>query len=107
MAKMIMLKHKESGLMKRGYYGFSWTTLFFGFWPALFRADFATFLGSLVVYLVLGLATFGIGSLLAGIVWAFLYNRYYTSRLLERGYRFDGSPAGIAEASARLGVATI
>lgn len=29
MAKTVMLKHKESGIMKKGYFGFSWPYLFF------------------------------------------------------------------------------
>ena len=30
MAQIVMLKHKDSGLLKKGFVGFSWTTLFFG-----------------------------------------------------------------------------
>lgn len=44
MAHTIRLTHKNSGVLKDGYYGFSWTTLFFGSFPALFRGDFLTFI---------------------------------------------------------------
>ena len=104
MASTVMLKHRDSGLVKRGFYGFSWTTLFFGFFPALFRGDFITFLGGFAVLIVLGVFTIGIGSGIAMIVWAFWYNKYYTRKLLERGYMFADSEGVVAEAKTKLGV---
>lgn len=104
MASTVMLKHRDSGLVKRGFYGFSWTTLFFGFFPALFRGDFITFLGGFAVLIVLGIFTIGIGSGIAMIVWAFWYNKYYTRKLLERGYMFADSEGVVAEAKTKLGV---
>ncbi len=104
MAKMILMQHKDTGIVKNGYYGFSWTTLFFGFFPALFRADFLTFIGACVILLLAGILTFGIGSLFLAFIWAFMYNKYYTRRLLEKGYQLAGSEAENALAAARLGV---
>ena len=104
MASTVMLKHRDSGLVKRGFYGFSWTTLFFGFFPALFRGDFITFLGGFAVLIVLGIFTIGIGTGIAMIVWAFWYNKYYTRKLLERGYMFADSEGVVAEAKTKLGV---
>ena len=37
MAKEIILRNPETGLTASSYSGFSWTTLFFGFIPALFQ----------------------------------------------------------------------
>ncbi|WP_223871824.1 hypothetical protein [Candidatus Dactylopiibacterium carminicum] len=62
MATRIVLQHKETGFIKNGYYGFSWTTLFFGFMPALFRGDFITFFGAFAVMLIIGLVTVGFGT---------------------------------------------
>ncbi len=89
MAKPIQLKHKNSGVMKTGYYGFSWTTLFFGGFPALFRGDFLTFIGSFVVLFLLGLAIHPFVIPIAMFIWAFFYNGYYTRKLLEKGYEFS------------------
>lgn len=105
MATRIALKHKESGIVKDGYYGFSWTTLFFGFFPALFRSDFITFIGGFVVWLIIGFMTFGIGSFFVGFVWAFMYNKYYTRKLIERGYVLAGSDADNTLAASALGIA--
>ncbi len=105
MATTIMLKHRQSGLVKTGFYGFSWTTLFFGMFPALFRGDFVTFIGGFFVLAILGIVSFGIGAVLAMLIWAFIYNKYYTRRLLEQGYEFADSDAKISEARLRLGVA--
>jgi hypothetical protein len=104
MATRIVLKHKESGIVKDGFYGFSWATLFFGFFPALFRGDFITFIGGFVVTVIIGVVTFGVGAFCVGLVWAFMYNKYYTRKLIERGYALAGSDGDNSRAAAALGV---
>lgn len=104
MATRIALRHKESGIVKDGFYGFSWTTLFFGFFPALFRGDFITFIGGFVVSLIIGVLTLGIGAFFIGLVWAFMYNKYYTRKLIERGYVLSGSDADNVFAAFALGI---
>ena len=69
--------------------------LYYGF-PAIFRGDLLT--GVLV--LLLSASSFWI----VAIIWAFLYNRVYTTRLLERGYVFDDAPDKVAEAKRVLQV---
>jgi hypothetical protein len=64
MATAIRLVHPSGGV-KQGYYGFSWTTFFFGIWPALFRGDFLTFLGGFVIIIILAVCTYRIGSVIA------------------------------------------
>ena len=105
MATSIKLMHKESGIVKDGYYGFSWTTLFFGFFPALFRGDFITFIGGVIISIMIGFMTLGIGAFFIGLVWAFMYNKYYTRKLIERGYAFAGSDMENVVAASALGIA--
>lgn len=104
MATRIVLQHKDTGIIKNGYYGFSWTTLLFGFFPALFRGDFLTFIGGFAITVILSLFTMGVAAPFVGLVWAFMYNKYYTRRLLERGYVLAGGPGDNALAASKLGV---
>ena len=104
MATKIAMRHKETGIVKNGFYGFSWTTLFFGFFPALFRGDFITFIGGFAVSMIIAAFTLGIGAFFIGLVWAFMYNKYYTRKLLERGYVFAGSESENALAATAVGV---
>lgn len=98
MAKVIWMKNPQTGFVKKGFYGFSWTTLLFGGFPAFFRGDLLT--GVLVI--IAAVLTGGISS----IIWAFMYNRYYTRKLIEQGYQFVGPPQQIQEAKMRLGIAS-
>lgn len=105
MAKKIQLKQKDSGILKTGFYGFSWTTLFFGGFPALFRGDFLTFLGLFAVLFFIALATHPIAAFIAMFIWSFFYNGYYTKRLLEKGYTFSDFQEANEDAAKALGVA--
>ncbi len=96
MAETVMLKHTRTGIVKKGFYGFSWTTLFFGGFPALFRGDI---LMGLIV-MVINFCTFGF----AGLIWAFFYNKTYTHKLLENGYELADSEAKNALARSKLGI---
>lgn len=90
MAKPITMKNSSTGETKTAYYGFSWTTLIFGFFPALFRADWVSFIGSFVIYFILT-ATTGIGGFIAMLVWAFMYNRHHTLSLINKGFKMNGT----------------
>jgi hypothetical protein len=35
----IYMRNAHTGAKKKVKHGFSWTTLLFGFWPAVFRGD--------------------------------------------------------------------
>ncbi|MBU1003420.1 MAG: hypothetical protein KKE73_12980 [Proteobacteria bacterium] len=96
MAKIVMLKHPDTGIVKKGFFGFSWTTFFFAGFPALFRGDIV--MGVLVT--VLSLLTWG----LAGNIWAFFYNKHYTTKLLAQGYEFADSEEVILSAKVALGI---
>jgi hypothetical protein len=96
MATVVLMKHPETGLVKRGFIGFSWTTLFFGGLPALFRGDWI--MGLILV--LLSILTLGV----AGLIAAFMYNKHYTSKLVESGYVFADSEALNTIARAKIGV---
>ncbi|WP_337100538.1 DUF2628 domain-containing protein [Paenibacillus sp. YIM B09110] len=79
-----------NGGVKEVKVGFSWTTLFFGFFPALFRGDLKWAVIMFIVASVTGTLTFfvlGLGAWIPGIVFAFIYNKMYIKELLEKGYR--------------------
>ena len=59
-------------------FGFSWTVLFFGFWPPLLRGHFSWFL----IIFILNICTFGI----ARLVFCFTYNDTYLKYLILKGY---------------------
>jgi hypothetical protein len=71
--------------MKKAKRGFSWTCLFFGFWPALFRGDWK-WAGIGALFAILGLFTLGLVSLSYAIVAGFKYNEWYLSGLYDRGF---------------------
>lgn len=96
MATTILMKHPQSGIVKKGLYGFSWTTLLFSGFPAVFRGDLITGL----VVIVLNMLTFGV----AGLIWAFIYNKKYTLGLVEKGYVMAGSEAENTLARQKLGI---
>ena len=73
-----MLKHPHSGMLKEVPLGFSWTTFFFGVFPALFRGD----LKNAGIMFLVALFTFG----LSWFVFAFLYNKMYVSDLVSQGW---------------------
>ena len=106
MAQAVQLKHAQSGVVKYGYYGFSWTTFFWGGLPTLLRGDVAYGLGVLVAGVLLGGFSFGLLGIAVNLIWAFVYNKIYTHRLLQAGYEFNDAPECVAEAKRMLGVAT-
>lgn len=75
----VQINLNKDGLQKKGFLGFSWTTLFFGFFVPLFRGDTKWF----IVMLILSFLSFG----LAQLILCFLYNGIYTKSLLEKGYK--------------------
>ena len=74
--------------LKKAPVGFSWTTFFFGGWPALFRQDWIWGIGGILANIVL----YGC----AGIVCAFFYNKVYIKSLVDKGYKIKDMP-GVTE----------
>ncbi|MFS0781188.1 DUF2628 domain-containing protein [Bacillus sp. 1P06AnD] len=77
----------EAGVTKNVKIGFSWTTFFFGFFPALFRGDLKWAAIMFITAAVVGTFTIGFGAWIPGIIFSFVYNKINIKELLEKGYR--------------------
>jgi hypothetical protein len=106
MATRIRMKHPTTGLVRDGFIGFSWTSLFFGGIPLLIRGEMAIGLAIVAIHVLFSVFTVGIGWMLFGIIMAFVINGFYTKRLIEQGYVFDDPDANkVAQAKAKLRLA--
>lgn len=95
MAKVVMLKNGGNGLIKKGFYGFSWTYLFFGWLVPLVRGE----VGIGALHLLLSIFSCGISQ----IIFSFLYNKQYTQRMIEKGFKFSDRPEVNAHAAVAIG----
>lgn len=77
----IYLKN-DAGVTKQVKVGFSWTTLFFAFFPALFRGDLKWAVIMFIISAVVGPFTLGIGAWISGIIFSFVYNKIYIKELV-------------------------
>lgn len=99
LAKKVIIQHPVSGLTKNGYYGYSWTYLFFGWLVPLFRGE----LGVAAIHFLFTALTFGF----LQIIFSFLYNKQYMTRMLEKGYILKDSEQTMEEARMKLGLAVV
>lgn len=76
----------SAGVSKNVKVGFSWTTFFFGFFPALIRGDLKWAIIMLILSVTVGIFTIGFGAWIPGIIFSFVYNKIYIKELLEKGY---------------------
>jgi hypothetical protein len=91
------LENPNTGIIKRAPVGFSWTTLFFGALPALFRGDIKWFCLQFLI------ACFTAN--LSAIVFAFIYNKTFILKLLEKGFKVKDVEGGnLEDAKRKLGV---
>lgn len=104
MATEVQLINPITGVRKTGLYGFSWTSLFFGGFPALFRGDVGIGLGMILLGFVAGFVGLGLGWFVVNIIWACVYNKMYTTKLLDGGYKLADTADRNAQARAALGV---
>lgn len=74
---------ERDGFIKSGYVGFSWTTLFFGCFVAIFRKDYITALFMFILGVVLGYLLEEVAAIYH-LLLAFAYNKYYTKNLVEK-----------------------
>ncbi|MDB5413686.1 MAG: conserved hypothetical rane protein [Rubritepida sp.] len=105
MATAIQLRHEKTGRVKIGYYGFSWTTLFFGFFPALTRGEPLIFALGFTTSIVITLSISWFACLMLWLAWAFVFNRVYTCKLIGRGYEIVDPAGGGMAARIGLGIA--
>ena len=97
MATKVIIQHPANGLTKNGYYGYSWTYLFFGWFVPLFRGE----LGVAALHLLFSVFTFGIWQL----IFSFVYNKQYMTRMLEKGYVLKDKEENMTKARKALGIA--
>jgi hypothetical protein len=82
----------SAGVTKEVKVGFSWTTFFFGFFPALIRGDLKWAMIMFILSIAVGMFTLGFGAWIPGLIFSFVYNKIYIKELLEKGYApLDGS----------------
>ncbi|MFD1471009.1 DUF2628 domain-containing protein [Companilactobacillus mishanensis] len=84
---MVNLTNSNTKDVKQVKVGFSWTTFFFGFIPAIFRWDLKWFLIILIIEIIASIPTLGFGFSVVGIIFSFFYNRLYINDLIKKGYR--------------------
>lgn len=93
----IIFKNPMTGAIKEAPVGFSWTTFFFGGFPALFRGDWKWF----AIMLVLALITMGFSN----VVFMFIYNKLYIKELIGTGFKAQSIASGdMNAASAKIGM---
>ena len=68
-------------MVKKGYLGYSWSYLFFGWFVPIFRGE----LGVGLLHLAITLFSAGLSQL----IFPFIYNRQYMIRLLLSGWQLD------------------
>jgi hypothetical protein len=76
--KTILIRHDNSGLIKKGYYGWSWTYFLFGWFVPVFRGE----IGIAAIHFVFTCITFGFFQ----IFMSFFYNKQYMIRMLTSGW---------------------
>jgi len=96
--KPVRIIHRESGLAKAGYIGYSWTYLLFGWFVPLIRGE----LGIAVLHLVITVVSAGISQL----IFPFIFNRQYMQRMLTAGWYLDPLDANYERARGVLGIQT-
>ena len=95
--KRVLIKHTQSGIVKKGYVGFCWTYLIFGWFVPVFRGE----IGIGALHFLFTLVTFGLFQL----VMSFLYNKQFMVRQLTNGYELNDEDSVNLMAKSRLGIA--
>ena len=93
----LTMENPNTGIIKTAPVGFSWTTLFFGGFPSLFRGDIKWF----IIQLIVDCFTFCV----AVFVFPFICNKLYIKNLLEKGFKVKDVEGGTLEdAKGKIGI---
>jgi hypothetical protein len=82
----VNLSNPNTGANKSVKIGFSWTTFFFGFFPAVFRDDWKWAAIIFMIEIIVSIPTLGFGFSVIGIIFSFFYNHLYINDLLKKGF---------------------
>jgi hypothetical protein len=96
--KGIRVIHKQSGIERKCFVGYSWTYFFFGFFVPVFRGEIS--IG--IFHLIFSIVTFGLFQL----VMPFLYNKQASVRLLVNGWELNDTEENNLFASAKIGISS-
>jgi len=96
--KGIRVIHKQSGIERKCFVGYSWTYFFFGFFVPIFRGEIS--IG--IFHLIFSIVTFGLFQL----VMPFLYNKQASVRLLVNGWELNDTAEKNLLASAKIGISS-
>ena len=94
--KRIRVIHKESGIEKSCFVGYSWTYFSFGFFVPIFRGEIS--IG--IFHLIFSILTF----VLFQLVMPFLYNKQSSLKLLLNGWELNDSEENNLIASNKIGI---
>ncbi|WP_300561939.1 DUF2628 domain-containing protein [Companilactobacillus sp.] len=83
---IIRMRNEQTGQVRETKVGYSWTTLLFGFFPALFRSDWKYAIIQFLTALAVGTVTMGFGTPLVPVVFSFIYNKLYINELIANGF---------------------
>ena len=110
-SSVITFRNNNTGEIKSAPVGFSWTVLFFGFIPMLFRSDWKWAVIVVVIYIV----SYGVVSQFApqpegvalwcSLVFGFIYNKLHIKDLVSKGYHAVSVDKGeLGDVIAKLGI---
>lgn len=96
MAEKFLMKNESTGQIKPTFLGYSWTMLIFNGFAPLFRGDFLSFLilfgiNILVIFLSPNILFYWIINGLPAFIFSFIWNKFYTNRLIKKGFIFADS----------------
>jgi len=95
--RTVLIKHQQSGLVKKGYVGYCVTYFFFGWLVPIFRGE----IGIGILHLILTTVTFG----LFQVIMPFLYNKQFMTRQLTSGWVLSDEESVMTVARLKLGMA--